>query len=35
MSQTKIKKAIIPVAGYGSRLFPATITTSKTLLYVH
>ena len=31
MSQTKIKKAIIPVAGYGSRLFPATITTSKTL----
>lgn len=28
----EIKKCIIPVAGYGSRLFPATITTSKTLL---
>lgn len=31
MKELTIKKAIIPVAGYGSRLFPATIAMSKAL----
>lgn len=29
-----IKKAIIPIAGYGTRMLPATISIPKTMLTV-
>jgi UTP--glucose-1-phosphate uridylyltransferase len=34
MSQTKIKKAVIPAAGFGTRLFPATKAVKKELFPV-